>query len=276
MIRSSLRRTSGYVSSEGEDIYYERTGEGPPLVLCHGLGGNHAIWWRQIEPLAAHHEVITWDQRGFGNSTARSGDIGPPAARRDLGALFDCLEIDQVSIVGQSMGGWTALGYAQAHSDRIQSLILSTTVAGAPRSHVDRLVMAEPNRDRMNRREHPVLSAEFCRVHPDLGVLYNQISSFGTRPDPAKVLGAMAEDRLDLLPLETLMIPTLILMASDDTLCPPSAMADLALRLPNSRLEVIEGHHSAYFEVPELWNAAVQTFLSDRSHVSNDAKAAYT
>jgi 3-oxoadipate enol-lactonase len=259
----SLRRSNGYVPSEGEQIYFECTGEGPPLVLCHGLGGNHAIWWRQIESLAIQHEVITWDQRGFGNSTARSGDIGPPAARRDLQAILDHLQIDRVSLVGQSMGGWTALGYAATHPARTRSLVLSTTIAGAPRAHVDRLVTAEPDRDRNNRREHPVLSADFCRKHPDLGVLYNQISSFGTRPDPASVLRAMAEDRLDLLPLEALKVPTLVLMASEDTLCPPSAMAGVVSRLPNGRLQVIRGSHSVYYESPDTWNNAVLTFLSE-------------
>jgi 3-oxoadipate enol-lactonase len=262
MYAPSLQRISGYVPSEGEDIYFERTGKGPPLVLCHGLGGNHAIWWRQIESLAAHHEVITWDQRGFGNSTARSGDIGPPAARRDLQAILNHLRMDRVSLIGQSMGGWTTLGYALANPDRIRSLVLSTTIAGAPRLYIDRLVTQEPDRDRMNRREHPVLSAEFCRRHPDFGVLYNQISSFGTRPDPTKVLTAMAEDRLDLLPLEQLKGPTLVLMASDDTLCPPAAMAGLVSRLQNGRLQVLQGSHSVYYESPDIWNEAVLAFLS--------------
>lgn len=262
MSQEPLHRMSGYVQSEGEDIYYERTGEGPPVVLCHGLGGNHAIWWRQIEALAARHEVITWDQRGFGNSTARSGDIGPPAARRDLHALLDHLGLDGVSLVGQSMGGWAVLGYAQAHPGRIRSLVLSTTLAGADRSHVDRLVSAEPDRNRMNRREHPVLSAEFCTEHPDLGVLYNQISSFGTKPNPAAILSAMASDRLALLPLEEMAVPTLVLMASGDALCPPAAMESLVSRLPGGRMQVIAGSHSAYYEVPELWNEAVLAFLA--------------
>jgi 3-oxoadipate enol-lactonase len=259
---SSQGRTTGYVSSEGEKIYFERTGEGPPLVLCHGLGGNHAIWWRQIEALATRYEVITWDQRGFGNSTAHSDDIGPPAARRDLHALLNHLEIDRVSLVGQSMGGWTALGYAATQPARIHSLVLSTTIAGAARVHVDRLVSTEPDRDRTNRREHPVLSADFCQRHPDFGVLYNQISSFGARPDPGKVLRAMAEDRLDLLALEELKAPTLVLMASEDSLCPPSAMAEVVSRLPNGRLQVIPGSHSVYYESPDTWNYAVLAFLS--------------
>lgn len=259
---NDLTRSTGYVRSDGEDIYFERTGSGPPVVLCHGLGGNHAIWWRQIEPLATRHEVITWDQRGFGNSTARSDEVGPPAARRDLHAILDHLKIDSVALVGQSMGGWATLGYAQANPGRIKSLILSTTLAGADRKHVDILIGAEADRNRMNRREHPVLSPAFCGAHPDLGVLYNQISSFGTRPDPATVLRSMAEDCLDLLPLEDMPVPTLALMAADDELCPPFAMESFVARLPDGRLEVIPGSHSAYYERPESWNKAVLDFLA--------------
>ena len=263
MTKQFDRRTTGYVESDGEDIYFEATGEGPTVVLCHGLGGNHAIWWQQVEALAAGHRLVTWDQRGFGNSSARSGEIGPPAARRDLSALLDHLQADQVSLIGQSMGGWAALGYAHTHPARVRALILSTTLAGASPANVDRLVRAEPDRDRMNRREHPVLSADFCRQHPDLGVLYNQISSFGSRPDPATVLRAMADDRLDLLDLEQLAVPTLVLMASDDNLCPPTAMSGLVWRLPRAKLKVIPGSHSVYYEQPPIWNEAVLAFLRE-------------
>jgi len=257
-----LVRRTGYVTSQDEDIYFEDTGEGLPVVLCHGLGGNHAIWWRQVEDLASAHRLVTWDQRGFGNSTARSGEIGPAAARRDLGALLDHLDLGPVALVGQSMGGWVALGYAAAHPERVGALILSTTLAGADPRHVERLVTAEVDRDRVNRREHPVLDPAFCRAHPDLGVLYNQISGFGTRPDPAAVLRAMAEDRLDRLDLTDLTVPTLVLMAEDDMLCPPSAMAPVVDRLRAGTLQRIPGGHSAYYETPEIWNGAVLAFLA--------------
>ncbi|MDB5681419.1 MAG: alpha/beta hydrolase [Sphingomonas bacterium] len=255
-------RATGYVPSDGEDIYYEVTGEGPPIVLCHGLGGNHAIWWRQIEALAERHTLVTWDQRGFGNSSARSGELGPPAARRDLHALLDRLALDRVALVGQSMGGWAVLGYAETSPERVSALILSTTLAGADPAHVRALVTAEVDRDRLNRREHPVLSRAFCAENPDLGVLYNQISSFGTRPDPATILQSMADDQLHLRALERLTMPTLALMASDDILCPPPAMSWVTDRLPRGRMQVIPGGHSAYYETPAIWNGAVLAFLA--------------
>lgn len=262
---TSLSRTTGYVQSDGEDVYYETTGSGPAVVLCHGLGGNHAIWWRQIEDLASSYQVVTWDQRGFGNSTQRDGFGGPTEARRDLLAILDHLGLARAALVGQSMGGWTVLGLAHSHPERAWALVLSTTLAGADRPYVDRLVNAEPDRDRTNRREHPVLDAEFCRANPSLGVLYNQISSFGSRPDPATVLLRMAEDRLDQLDFTGVDVPTMVLMAQDDDLCPPTAMTGLVARMPQARLHVVPGGHSAYYERPAAWNSALLEFLDTYS-----------
>ncbi len=258
---SGLRRKIGQVESEGERIYYEVTGTGPPVVLCHGLGGNHAIWWQQVEAFSAEHTLIVWDQRGFGNSTTTTGEIGTVAATRDLVALLDHLELSCVDVVGQSMGGWVALGLALKQPGRVRSLVLSTTLAGADQTHVDRLVADEPDRTRFNRREHPVLSADFCREHPDLGVLYNQISSFGSRPDPAEVLAIMAREGFDSAALNSLPVQTLVLMASSDDLCPPSAMAGVAASLPHGALLELDGDHSLFYEQPDLWNRAVLDFL---------------
>ncbi|MCU1374663.1 MAG: alpha/beta hydrolase [Actinomycetia bacterium] len=260
-----LVRSVGYVDSDGERIYYESTGEGDPVVLCHGLGGNHAIWWRQVEAFAAERRLITWDQRGFGNSTVVNGDVRPAAARRDLGALLDHLGLESVDLVGQSMGGWTVLGYALDHPERVRSLTLSTTLAGAEKKFVDVLVNAEPDQDRFNRREHPVLSAEFCAAHPDLGVLYNQISSFGAKPSPVEVLRGMAEDRFDDGAVAALAVPTLVVMAGEDLHCPPHAMQPVVDGMPDGRLVEVPGGHSAYYEDPDTWNAAVLGFLRQRA-----------
>jgi 3-oxoadipate enol-lactonase len=257
-----LQRAVGHVESEGERIYYEVTGAGRPVVLIHGLGGNHAIWWRQIETLAAQFQVVTWDMRGFGNSTLRSGEVGPQSARRDLLALLDHLGLERVTVVGQSLGGYVALGFALERPERVEALVLSTTLAGADPAYVETLRIAEPGRDRTNRREHPVLSERFCRAEPDLGVLYNQISSFGARPSPVAVLEAMAADRFPAL--DTLDVHTLVLMAADDPLCPPEALRPAVEAMPDAAMVVLSGGHSAYYENPVAWNAAVVDFLRER------------
>ena len=81
---------TGYAESGGERIYWERAGEGVPIVLCHGAGSNHLSFYHQVPGLsAAGHQVIVWDQRGFGNSTLLTGEIGIAVAGRDLSAVLD-------------------------------------------------------------------------------------------------------------------------------------------------------------------------------------------
>ena len=51
----------------GTELYYEVHGSGPPLVLAHGVGGNHGIWWQQLPYLSQWYTVVTFDHRGFGS-----------------------------------------------------------------------------------------------------------------------------------------------------------------------------------------------------------------
>ena len=70
---------TGTVASGGETIYYEEIGESgaPTILLTHGAGGSHAIWFQQVPALAAAgYRVVTWDCRGFGKSTFDSGVHG--------------------------------------------------------------------------------------------------------------------------------------------------------------------------------------------------------
>ncbi len=244
----------------GEIIYAESTGVGEAVVLCHGLGGNHAIWWRQINAFARDHRVIVWDQRGFGNSTARTGHAGVDEAAGDLLAVFDALDIERAHLVGQSMGAFVALRVALEHPERTTSLVLSTTLAGADPAYTRALRAAVPKGPR--RDEHPVISALFSDANPDLVVLYNLISSFGTKPPVEDMLESMAAHQFSDDELSALSLPVLFLSAADDALCPPRIMQSAAERVPSSVTQVLaDVAHSAYFECPEAWTAAVLEFI---------------
>ena len=119
----------------GASIYLEVTGPAagstkPPVVLCHGAGGNHAIWFRQVAAFAPERDVITWDHRGFGRTVAHEGIGEPAVSRGDLGAVLDAAGVERAHVVAQSMGGWTALGFTIEHPERVVSLTLADTVAG--------------------------------------------------------------------------------------------------------------------------------------------------
>lgn len=126
-----IARAEGFLrTSDGEDIWYETAGEGPPLVLCHGLGGNTAVWFQQVPHFADRYRVISWDQRGFGRSSNTEGRHGPVTAVADLRALLDHLGVERCVVVGQSMGGWAALGAALQEPDRVAAVVLASTTGG--------------------------------------------------------------------------------------------------------------------------------------------------
>jgi 3-oxoadipate enol-lactonase len=265
-----LERRATIVARDGEKIYAESTGAGEPIVLCHGLGGNHAIWWQQIDALARRNFVITWDQRGFGNSTAHSGRTGIDEAAADLVAVLDALQIPRAHLVGQSMGAFVALRAALDHPDRVLSLVLSTTLAGADPRHTRALHRAVPDRPRRDR--HPVVSAAFSRAHPSLVVLYNLISSFGTKPPVDEMLEAMAVHRFGDDELAAMAVPTLFVAAADDEFCPPAVMRTAAARIRSARVSVLPGaSHSVFYEQPAAWTDVVLRFAgANRDIISEE------
>lgn len=258
--------TPGCLEVDGERLYFEVTGEGDPVVLCHGLGGNHGAWWRVVPGLAEHHRVVTWDQRGFGNSTRRSGHYGPEVAVGDLLSLLDHLGAEKVQLVGQSMGGWVAMGLALRHPGRLRSLVLTDTLAGVFTEEVYAALSRTIPKDLAGTPEdddrHPALGERFCRRHPDLAFLYRQLSSMGDKPDDAEVFGMLAAMHAPLDAVSAMALPVLLVVGEQDQLCPPAAMRHIAGLVPGAGFEVIAGAgHSPYFECPELWLAAVVPFL---------------
>ena len=254
MRKGSRDRRTGYVKTEGERVYFEVTGEGSPVVLCHGLGGNHAIWWQQVHRLAQRNCVVTWDLRGFGNSTLHN-EAGVTTAARDLRALMNHLGLVGAHLVGQSMGGFTALRACLDDASGIASLVLSTTMAGA---HPGSFPTVDPGPDVSWRDRHPVITRQFAEANADRVVLYNLISSLGAKISPQVMLASMQAEVYRNEDLRSLPIPVCLIAAERDVFAPVDVMQGTQRRFSDATLTVIpRAGHSAYYEVPDAWNRAV-------------------
>lgn len=109
----------------GTHIRYVDTGNGPPVVLLHGLGASIYSWHAVIEPIAAEgYRVIAFDNRGFGFSSRPAEGYGNADYVQLLGALLDSLGVGQATLVGHSMGAQIAAEFALAHPDRVRGLAL--------------------------------------------------------------------------------------------------------------------------------------------------------
>jgi pimeloyl-ACP methyl ester carboxylesterase len=102
-------------------------GEGPPVLMLHGLGGTKASFLPSIAALAPEFRTVAVDMLGFGDSDKPLGaSYGPRFQARSIAHLLDALELERAHFVGHSMGGRVALELGLEHADRVGGLILMT------------------------------------------------------------------------------------------------------------------------------------------------------
>jgi pimeloyl-ACP methyl ester carboxylesterase len=258
---------TGTVESAGETIYYEVAGDAdaPTVVLTHGAGGSHAVWYQQVPVLAdAGYRVVTWDSRGFGLSSFTTGRLGTAEAVADLARVLDAVGADRVHLTGQSMGGWWATAFALAQPERLRSLTLSNTVGGlwtdALLQHFATFVgSASPDDAVLG--VHSALSPSFAQREPARAFLYQELNTFHSPPLRA-VASALAGTQVAHADIDALGIRVLVITGRDDALFPAALVADSAQRLANADVvEIADAGHSPYFERPDEYNAALLRHL---------------
>src|SRR5207248_1692442 len=101
---------SGTVTASGGDpgLYWESTGDGPPVLLIMGLGLSGGAWWRTVPVLARRFRVITFDNRGVGRSPSLTYAYTTEAMADDAESVLDAAGIDSAHVYGISLGGMVA------------------------------------------------------------------------------------------------------------------------------------------------------------------------
>jgi len=265
------RLESGRVKvTDGTKLFYTKAGGGPAVIFIHGLGGNQAVWFQQFPFFARSYTTVTISQRGFAPSTGGRRDYKPSLLVSDLVSIMNYLGIRRAHIVGQSMGGWTALGMALRHPERVRSIVLADSLAGISDDEIADAFTAMMRNARDLAQQpprlgvHPALDSGFRRRDPALAYLYQALSMFGA-PSPAKIgpqLGAFAFKHEALAQNR---LPALFVVGERDRIFPVEVVKKAAAYLGNSRLEIIpEAGHSAYYERPQRWNRVVADFLADQ------------
>jgi len=247
------------LDANGTRIHFEVHGAGSrTLVFAHGKGGNHLSWWQQVPSFRDKYTCITFDHRSYGLTPNSDDGRNQDAYVDDLVAVLDHLGKSKVYLVGQSMGGRTCLDFAIRFPERVEAMVLASTIAGVVDPALQDLLKqhANPPEELLDR----VLSARFRSSSPMLTQLFASIEALnhvGKKPFPLLIKGASKDQ------VQKCLVKTLLLVGDEDLVAPPPAVAWLAEALPNATYEVIKKTgHSIYYERPEVFNQKIDTFFN--------------
>jgi len=255
-------------------IYFEEHGDGTPLALAYGIGGNADLWDVNVEALAARYRVVLWEPRGH----ARSDSPADPARYSfhrwalDLRDLLDHLNIRRAHVGGLSLGAGIATRFALLYPARVRSLLVtnSSSAAGLPLS-VDNLVMRARS-IQITLSEGMDAMAEFSMTaNPNVAArlaldpsskeefyaYYRRLTPIGY----ANALRALlAMDYItDQLP--EIKAPTLLIGGDKDPSLEPMKVMHRKVR--GSKLVVLSpASHFANRDQPAAWNRAALEFLA--------------
>jgi 3-oxoadipate enol-lactonase len=255
-------------------LYYEVTGSGPPIVFAHGLGGNHMSWFQQVAHFAPRHTCVTFAHRGFHPSSWLADGPDPAEYANDLAALIAHLNLPDVRVVAQSMGGWCAVEYALRRPPGLKGVVLSATTGS-----LDPRRVREPERSRMpawlkfseeasgalfKSGVHPAAGMRMVTEQPAMHLLYRHIDDQNATLDKQALRGRLFAARTRAPEeLAGAACPILFIANDEDVVMPPFAADAIAAVVAGARVAHIpDAGHSGYFERPGVFNRIVEEFFS--------------
>jgi uncharacterized protein (TIGR00369 family) len=273
-----LARSKRKIRTFAGDIAYLRKGQGPALLLVHGIPSSSYLWRDVIDPLSATFDVLAPDLLGYGDSDKRMDvDLSIAAQARYMVAFMETIGVHQAAVAGHDIGGGVAQLMAVDEPQRVARLILIDSVVDNNWPIGDIARLKEPAWDQImvnidlrnglrkgleagmvtEGRVTDELVDEWTRPFQDLG---------GRR---AYLRAARALNNRDLTGrarhIEEIETPTLILWGANDRFLEPAWAETLKQKLRDSRVEIIDpGGHFLPLDRPDAVAEAITRFLTTR------------
>jgi len=269
------------IDSEGTEtkIFYEDLGKGRPVVLIHGWPLDHTMWDYQVAALTdAGFRCIAYDRRGFGKSNKPLTGYDYDTLTSDLKALIDELQLEDVVLVGFSMGGGEVVKYFSNYGGQgVTKAVLISSIApfmlqtednpdGVPQEQIDEIA-ASIQKDR------PGFLGDFSKQFYGVGLLNNPVSEQRLTVDLICAMQATLKSTLgcaisfsgtDLrADMGAVNVPTLIIHGDDDQTVPIKPTGEQAARLiSDAEYIVYEGEpHGLFITAKDQLNGDLIDFI---------------
>ena len=267
----------------GIDVYYEIEGSGDPLLLIMGTSADHTTWAAQVEAYRDHYTVITYDNRGTGQST-HPEDVSDYSMRilaDDAAALLDWIGVERAHVSGLSLGSATAQELAVNHPAKVATLQLHCTWGRSDEwfiRMIETLEMHVLHDDPAGYIRTGLLwvaSPTFINDQPDDVEAFERgfIIDNPHPPSKAGMLGHFHADKThDALDrLGSVEVPTLITSGEVDWQVPTRYGLAVQSAIPGSTMHVFRGPHSshiAFHEMVDEWNAFTLGWLDRQARIT--------
>jgi non-heme chloroperoxidase len=273
----------GKENSGSIDLYYEDHGTGTPVVLIHGWPLSGRSWEKQVPPLIqAGHRVITYDRRGFGDSSKPTVGYDYDTFAADLHAVLTTLDLHDATLVGFSMGGGEVARYLGAYGHaRVKGAVFMAAIppffvktgnnpAGVDASVFDGIKKAIA-------ADRPAFLSQFFanfyntntlgkeRISEEVVRLSWNIAAGASPIGTLECVNAWATDFRD--DLRRIGVPTLVVHGDDDRIVPLAVSGELTHKtVAGSRLAVVKGGpHGVNWTHAEEVNRELLSFLGQRA-----------
>ena len=267
-----------HVTARGLRFHYVEWGsaEQPPLLCLHGITQTAHSWDEVAADLAADYRVLSFDQRGHGNSDwAPDGDYTRHTQAADVDAISATLELPPFVLAGMSMGGINAVTFTARHPEKVRALIIvdvSPEIQARGVENIRNFIQAADELDSFAafvERAHqfnPRRSLDNIRSRLTYNLKQLPNGKWTWKYDKALRSGERSFQASALLNLwddvRAIRCPTLIIKGGDSDILSADSAAKLQAAVPNSRLAVVPGAgHSVMGDNPQAFVAAVREFL---------------
>ncbi len=264
------------VQTKGINIAYEINGTGQPLVLVTGVGYGKWFWHKVVPGLSRYYKVVTFDNRGAGDSDKPIGPYTVPMMAADTAGLLDALNVTGAHVMGHSLGGYIAQELIVTRPNLVSKLILASTNCGGmkviPITPEAMQVLTDRSGDPVELVKRGIAIA--CApgfAQRQLAIAQELLQYRFTNPVPpaqyaaqvAAGAGTMAyTDEIVDARMQAIHVPTLILFGEFDRVVPPGNAELMAKKIKQAQVKILPGvGHMFPIEDPAATVDAMISFL---------------